>query len=303
MKLEARLRAFTAYARRRSFSAAATELRISQPAISKHIAELERALGLKLVDRGRRDGALTSAGDFVANHLLRAESLLAQAGLGAAQFRESGSGSVAVVASSLTGTYLLPEIIADFQHTHLGVRVNLQVGSAAQAVEMLRSHRAEIGFIAGAVSAPEIETEPLLEYEVVIVGKPTLIPRKPSHDSLEAVTWISREEGSATRISSEAALARLGIVPSRRLELSSNEALIAALKRGYGIAAISRYVVDAELRSGSLAIVQVRGWNVRNIVSLLRVRGAKLSPSADRFQRFVRTQLGQMTDRRIRRRS
>jgi DNA-binding transcriptional LysR family regulator len=92
-------------------------------------------------------------------------------------------------------------------------------------------------------------------------------------------------------------------VPRRRLELASNEALVAALRRGYGIAAISRYVVDAELRSGSLAIVRVPGWNVRNIVSLLRVRDAKLSPSAERFQTFVRTRFGEMTRHTIRRRT
>lgn len=303
MKLEARLRAFAAFTRQRSFSAAAAELRISQPAISKHIAELEHTLGLKLVDRARRDGALTSAGDFVANCVLRAEALLVQADIGAAQFRKSGSGSVAVAASSLTGTYLLPEIIAEFQHSHPGVRVTLQIGTAVQAVELLRSHRAELGFVAGAVAALEIETEPLLEYEVVIVAKPRLIPRRPTHDSLEKLTWISREEGSATRISSDAALARLGIIPRRRLELASNETLLYALKRGYGIAAISRYVVAAELRTGSLAAINVRGWNVRNIVSLLRVRDAKLSPAADRFQAFVRARLGEMARLRIRRRN
>ena len=86
------------------------ELRISQPAISKHIAELKHALGLELVERARRDGALTSAGDFVANHVLRAESLLVRAGLGVAQFRKSGSGSVAVVASSLTGSYFTASV-------------------------------------------------------------------------------------------------------------------------------------------------------------------------------------------------
>ena len=300
MKLEARLRAFAAFARQKSFSTAAVELRISQPAVSKHIAELEHTLGLKLVERTRRDGALTSAGDFVANYVLRAESLLVQAGLGVAQFRKSGSGSVAVVASSLTGTYLLPEIIAEFQHSHPGVRVTLQVGTAAQAIEILRSHRAELGFVAGAVGAPEIETEPLLENEIVIVGKPALVPRRPSRDSLEKLTWISREEGSATRVSSDAALAQLGMVPRRRLELPSNEALAYALKKGYGIAAISRYVVAADLRTRSLAIVHIPGWNVRNIVSVLRVRDAKLTPAADRFQTFVRTQLGEMTRQRVR---
>jgi len=298
MKLEARLRAFAAFVRQRSFSAAAAELRISQPAISKHIAELEHALGLKLVERARRDGELTSAGDFVANHVLRAESLLMQAGLGVAQFRSSDSGSVAVVASSLTGAYLLPEIIVEFQHSHPGVRVTLQVGTAEQAIELLRSHHAELGLVAGAVAAPEIETEPLFEYDVVIVGKSALVPRRPSRDRLEKLTWISRAEGSATRVSSDAGLARLGIVPGRRLELPSNEAVVFALKKGYGIAAISRYVVAAELRAGSLAVVQVPGWNVRNIVSVLRVRDAKLTPSADRFQAFVRTRLGEMARRR-----
>lgn len=300
MKLEARLRAFAAFARQRSFSAAATELRVSQPAISKHIAELEHILGLKLVERAKRDGALTKAGDFVANHVLRAESLLMQAALGAAQFRENSAGSVAVVASSLTGGYLLPEIIAEFQHSHPHVRVGLQVGTAEQAVDLLRSHHAELGFVAGTVVAPEIETEPLFEYDVLIVGKPALVPRRPSRDSLEKISWISREEGSATRISSDAGLARLGIVPRQRLELPSNEAVVHALKRGYGIAAISRYVVAAELRAGSLIAIRLRGWNVRNVVSVLRVRDAKLTPSVDRFQVFVRARLAEMARLRAR---
>ena len=300
MKLEARLRAFAAFARQRSFSAAATELRISQPAVSKHIAELEHALELKLVARAKRDGALTEAGDFIANHVLRAESLLIQAGLGAAQFRKSGAGSVSVVASSLTGGYLLPDIIAEFQHSHPDVRVSLQVGTAEQAVELLRSHRAELGFVAGTVTAPEIETTPLFGYDVPIVGKSTLVPHRPSRDSLEKITWISREEGSATRTSSDAGLARLGIVPRRRLELPSNEAIVHALKRGYGIAAISRYVVASELQTGSLFAVRVRGWSVHNVVSLLRVRDATLTPTADRFQAFVRKRLAEMARHRAR---
>jgi DNA-binding transcriptional LysR family regulator len=300
MKLEARLRAFAAFARQRSFTAAATELRISQPAVSKHIAELEDALALKLVERAKRDGALTEAGGFIANHVLRAESLLVQAGLGAAQFRKNGAGLVSVVASSLTGAYLLPDIIAQFQHSHPDVRVTLQVGTAGHAIELLRSHHAELGFVAGTVTAPEIETTPLFEYDVPVVGKSALVPGRPSRDSLEKVTWISREEGSATRISSDAGLARLGIVPKRRLELPSNEAVVHALKRGYGITAISRYVVATELRTGSLSTVRVRGWNVHNVVSVLRVRDATLTPSADRFQVFVRERLAEMARNRTR---
>lgn len=281
-----------AHTRRHNLSQTGSkDLGISQPAVSKHVAELEQALGIKLVEGSRRDGALTEAGDFVANHVLRAESLLAQAGRGAAQFRQRGSGSVALVASSLTGTYLLPEIIAEFRHAHPEMRVTLQVGSAEQAIELLRSHRAELGLVAGTAAAPEIESEPLLEYEVVIVAKPGLVPRRPSRDSVEILTWLSREEGSATRISSDQGLSRLGIVPKSRLELPSNEALVSALKSGYGVGAISHYVVAAELKAGSLAVIHLRGWKVSNIVSMLRVRDARLTPSADRFLTFARARL------------
>jgi DNA-binding transcriptional LysR family regulator len=295
MNLEARLRAFAAFARCRSFSAAAAELRISQPAVSKHVAELERLLGLKLVDRKRRDGALTGAGDFVANHVLRAESVLAQAALGAAQFRKGASGSLAIVASWVTGTYLLPELIAEFQHSHPAVRISLQLGTAVQAAEWLRSHRAELGFIAGGLGGPEIEAEPLLENEIVIVGRPTLVPTRASRESLESLTWISREEGSAARTASGAAMARLGIVPRRRLELPSYEAVVYALKKGYGIAAISRFVVAAELRTGSLTVIAVRGWNVHSLISVLRVRDALLTPAAEQFQTLVRQRFGEIS--------
>jgi DNA-binding transcriptional LysR family regulator len=299
MYLEARLRAFAAFARRRSFSAAAAELRISQPAVSKHIADLEHVLGLRLIERARRDGALTSAGDFVANHVLRAEALLVQANLGASELLKTGSGSLSIVSSWLTGTYLLPPIIAEFKHSHPGVRIHLELGTAKQAVEWLRSHRAELGFIADAISGPEIEAEPLLENEIVIVGRPSLVPKRLSRANLESLTWISREEGSATRGTSEQAMARLGIVPRQRLELPSYEAVLSALKRGYGVAAISRYIVVTELAGGSLTVIPVRGWNVRSVISVLRVRDALLTPSADQFQTLARQRFAEVTRERI----
>jgi DNA-binding transcriptional LysR family regulator len=190
--------------------------------------------------------------------------------------------------TDVSGTYLLPELIAEFRHSHPAVHISLELGTAAQAVEWLRSHRAELGFIAGAVGGPEIEAEPLLEHEIVIVGQPALVPARSSRENLEALTWISREEGSATRIASDSAMARLGIVPRCRLELPSYEAVVYALKRGYGVAAISRYVVATELRAGLLTVVTVRGWNVRAVISVLRVRDALLTPSAEQFQSLVR---------------
>ena len=293
MKLEARLRAFAAFARLRSFSGAARELRISQPAVSKHIADMEREFGAPLVERRRRGGALTPAGEFLANHVLRAEAILAQAALGVPEFREPGSGALRIVAAGVSGTYLLPEVIAQFQQAHPGIRVSLELGTSARAVEALRSHRAELGMVSGFVAAPEIEAEPLLKNEIIVVGPRRLAARRLSRDQLESLTWISREEGSATRTVVEATFADLGIAPKRRLELPSWEAIKLMVRRGYGVAACSRFAVDEEVRAGLLAVIPIRGWKVRNTTSVIRVRDAALTPAAQQFLIMLRTRWGQ----------
>jgi DNA-binding transcriptional LysR family regulator len=301
MQLEARLRAFAAFARRRSFSGAAEELRISQPAVSKHIAEIERELGVRLVERRRRGCVLTAAGEFFANHVLRAEAILAQATRGVAELRKPGSGSLGIIASGITGTYLLPEVIATFQQANPGVDVSLELATTAKAIEALRSHRAELGVVGGFVAAPEVEAEPLVEDEIVVIGPRRLAGRRLSRVELGTMTWISREEGSATRAVVEAACANLGIVPSRRLILPSWEAVKLAVKRGDGIAGCSRFAIAEELRTGLLGIIPVRRWNVRKMMSIIRVRDAALTPSAQQFLLMLRARWGQVRLRNLRR--
>jgi DNA-binding transcriptional LysR family regulator len=302
MQLEARLRAFAAFARQRSFSGAAQDLRISQPAVSKHIADIERQLGVPLVERRRRGSVLTAAGEFLANHVLRAEAILAQAALGVPEFRTPGSGSLTIVAAGVSGTYLLPEVIAQFQEAHPGIRVALELGTSATAVETLRSHRAELGVVGGFVAAPEIEAESLLENEMVVVGPRRLAKRRLARNELEALTWISREEGSAGRALVEAAFADLGITPKRRLELPSWEAIKLMVRRGYGVAACSRFAVEEELRTGLLAVIPLRGWKVRNTMSIIRVRDAALTPAAQQFLEALRGRMRKMPSRRANRR-
>jgi DNA-binding transcriptional LysR family regulator len=301
MDLEARLRAFAAFARRRSFSAAAQEIRISQPAVSKHIADVEREAGVKLVERQPRGGALTPAGEFLANHVLRAQALLVQAARGVAEFRQPATGSLSVVASGVPGTYLLPEVVATFQREHPGVRVSIEMATSARAVESLRSHRAEFGVVGGFAAAPEIDAEPLLEDEIVVVGPPHLAGRKMSRRELESATWISREEGSASRAAVEAAWVDLGLTPSQRLELPSWEAVKLVVSRGHGVAACSRFAVEGELRTGSLALIRSRWWSVRRTISIIRLREAALTPSAREFLTMLKARWSGTSPGRARR--
>lgn len=286
MELGARLRAFLGFVRRGSFSGAADELRISQPAVSKHIADMERSLGVKLIDR--RSRALTPAGEFLAAHVLRAEALLRQAAHGLASLREPMSGAVTIVASGTPGTYVLPEIVAGFQQQHPGVKVHFEVATSAEVIKAVRAHRADIGVTGGFVAAPEIEAEPLIEDEIVIIGPPSFAGRRVSRDELETLTWISREEGSATRVIADNALADLGIVPSRRLALPAWEAIKTAVRRGYGIAAFSRLAVSEELANRTLVIIRLMPWKVRRAFSIVRIRDAALSWPAQELLKTLR---------------
>jgi DNA-binding transcriptional LysR family regulator len=290
MQLGARLRAFGSYVRRGSFSGAAAELRISQPAVSKHIADMERELGVVLVDRRAR--GLTAAGQFLADHVLRAEAILARARHGIAAMKEPGSAVLAIRASGTPGTYLLPETVAEFQKAHPALRVDFALGTSAEVMQAIRAHRAEIGVVGGFLAAPEVEAEPLTEDELVIAGSPQIARRKFVRDDLESMLWISREEGSATRLIADAALAELGIVPRQRLALPSWEAIKLAVARGHGLAALNRIAIQGELSAGTLAVVRFTPWKVRRVYSIVRIRDAELTAAAQLFLTLLRARCG-----------
>jgi DNA-binding transcriptional LysR family regulator len=235
---------------------------------------------------------LTVAGEFLANHVLRAEALLRQAAHGLTSLREPMSGTVSIVAAGTPGTYVLPEIVASFQQMHPGVRVKFELATSAEVISAVRSHHADIGLTGGFVAAPEIESEPLIEDEIVIVGPPSFAGRHVSRDELESLTWISREEGSATRVIADNALAEIGIVPKRRLALPAWEAIKIAVRRGHGIAGFSRLAVTEELAAGTLVIIPFVPWKVRRVFSIVRIRDAAPTPSAQLLLDMLRAQRG-----------
>jgi LysR family transcriptional regulator, transcriptional activator of the cysJI operon len=298
MYLEARLRAFAAVSRRRSFSAAARELGISQPAVSKHIADIERRLEVHLIERRRQGAELTAAGAFLADSVLRAEALLAQAARSVTNFRRPPTGSLTIAASGVPATYLLPEVAIAFQRTYPGVRVSIVSAPSAQTMDALRAHRAEFGVVGGFAAAPEIEAEPLVEEDIVVVGPPQYAGRRLSRRDAEAATWIVQPQGSAFQAAVEAAWADLGITPARRLELPTMEAVKLAVARGDGVAGFSRFAVEAELRRGSLALLRLHGWKVRRTISIVRLRDGVLTPSAREFVALLRTRWSRAPARR-----
>jgi DNA-binding transcriptional LysR family regulator len=289
MQVEARLRAFAAVARTQSFSRAAAALYVSQPAVSKHVASLEAELGMRLVVRRRTGTTLTPAGEMLADYVLRAEALLANAARALASGGDADVGTLALAASGIPGTYVLPEVLAIFHERHPAVEVQFRLSTSGGTLDLVRAHAVELGIVGGLVVPPELEAEPLLEDEVVLVGPPVLGGRRLAPRDLEGLTWVSREEGSATRASVEAARWQMGIHAVRALELPAWEAVKIAVARGAGISAISRLAIETELEDGRLVVLDVPKWRLARTISLVTARDIPLTPPAARFVELLRS--------------
>jgi DNA-binding transcriptional LysR family regulator len=288
--LEARLRAFAAVARRGSFSRAAEELFITQPAVSKHVASLEAELG-QLFVRRRRGTALTPAGELLADHVLRAEAILASGRRAAEAARDGHMGTLSLAASGIPGTYVLPPLLARFHEEHSTVTIDFQLSTSGGALELVRAHRAELGVIGGLVVPPELESETLIEDEIVLVGPPSLGGRRLKPRELADLAWIYREEGSATRAAVEAARWEAGLHVSRSLELPSWEAVKIAVAQGAGIAAVSRLALELELQAGILVVLDLPRWRVERMISAVYTREVPLGPAAELFLEILRGEL------------
>jgi DNA-binding transcriptional LysR family regulator/predicted ATPase len=291
MELEARLRAFAAVARRGSFSGAAEELYVSQPAVSKHVAALEAEVGRPLVSRGRAGSSLTSAGELLADYVLRAEALLANARRALGAGEEAETGTLALAASGIPGTYLLPDVVLEFHERYPGVELEFEVSTSADALSAVRTHRVELAVVGGLEPPAELDSEPLLDDEVVLVGPPSLGGRRLRPQDLESLTWISRAEGSATRAAVETARWELGLHAVRTVELASWEAVKRAVAKGAGIAAVSGLALDLELETGAVVVLDVPRWRLTRTIALVRARGVPLTPPAERFVALLRERL------------
>lgn len=289
MDLAPRLRAFAAVAREGSFSRAAGTLFLSQPAVSKHIASLEAELGRQLVVRGRPAASLTPAGQVLADYVLRAEALLANARRALAAGADAEIGTLALAASGIPGTYLLPPLLARFHEQYPGIEIDFQLATSGGALDLVRAHQVEIAVVGGMTVPAELNAEPLVEDDVVLVGPPALANRRLRPRDLEGLTWISREEGSATRAAVETARWQMGLHAVRRLELPSWEAVKLTVASGAGMAAISRFALELELASGTLVVLDVPRWRLTRTIAAVTARDVPLTPPAERFLALLRS--------------
>lgn len=280
------LRLFTAVADEGGFTRAASALRISQPAISRAITELERDVGMPLLDRSGKTVRLTEAGRQLherARELFGVESAAEQE---LRELRGLERGVLRVAASTTIATYVLPKLLGSFRAEHPAVRIVVSSANTRSVARMLLEWRVDVALVEGPVVHDRIEPQPWMDDELVLIAHPTHAFAEAGSaplDQLADETFIVREPGSGTREVMRRALAEHGVLLRHTMRLGGTEAIKQGVAASLGLAFISRAAVVDQVALGTIAVVPVPGLRIARSFVELRLRGRAASPAARAF--------------------
>ena len=291
------LAAFCAVVERRSFSQAAEQLGVTQPAVSLQVRALEKRLGAQLLDRSGRRVEPTEAGARLyrgAQRLLALEQQVLDEV--AAEGDGDLSGALMMGASTGPAAVVVPRLLGEFQRAHPAVRVALEVHDTRMVVELVAERRLELGIVGAAPRHRAVRFEPFAYDEVVLVCPPRhrFAGRIIDVHELTSESLVVMQEGAGVRRIVEDELRRLGVRLrdiDPRLELGLQESVRSAVLAGYGVTFISRAAVESDLASGALAEARVEGMDGRREISLVRSAARVQTRVADTFVEFARERL------------
>jgi DNA-binding transcriptional LysR family regulator len=260
------LEVFAAIARSSSTREAAARVARSQSAASAALAELEAALGEPLFDRVGRRLLLNENGRAL---LPAALALLDQASELQALFTGEHAAPLRVAASLTIGEYLLPDLVAQWRGLHPNSPVRMNIANSTEVIAAVAGMDADVGFIEGPQTHPDLRVRPWLSDELVIVAAPSHplaqagLPRTAGGRARQATLrqlaeadWIVREPGSGTRQASDRwLLEHLGHLHIA-FELGSTEAIKRLAAAGAGLACVSRHTVAQSIARGELVALR-----------------------------------------------
>jgi len=290
------LRLFCRIVDRRSFSLAADELHITQPAASQQVRSMERELKTTLLDRSRRTVVPTDAGQVLYRYGREILDLDERARTEILDLDELVAGRVVVGASTGPGEHVLPGMLTQFREAFPGVSISLHVDDTHAVVERVLAREFEIGAVGAVMPRPELVAEPLARDEIVLVCGPThrwANGEPVTLDEIVAEPQVMQQQGAGVRIVVEDHLQRAGVGLDRlnvAMEMGLMESAKQAAIAGGGVTFVSRWAIGPEVEHGSLVVVPIEDFRVLRDFYAVRSRTRVLSRAAEALLAFFREQ-------------
>lgn len=277
--MDFRLKVFYTVATRLSFTKASVALFITQPAVSKHIQELEESYKIKLFDRTGSKISLTAAGEKLLKYTKIIFEIYREIDFEMGALINEQRGILRIGASTTISQYIIPPILARFHQEMQGIHVNLRNGNTEQIESALLNKEIEIGIVEGQSKNKGIKYIPFLKDELVLVcnNTNTLVKKDEitKHDLLE-LRFLLREQGSGTLEVIEHALKPLKIKMSEltvEMQLGSTESIKSYLMNSNCVAFISIHAIQNELKNNELVILDVDNLVMERFFYIISLHG------------------------------
>lgn len=277
--MDFRLKAFHSVATNLSFTKASKELYISQPAISKHIHELEVKYKTPLFDRSGNRIALTRAGELLLSHTQALLSAYRQMDFEMNLLTDNFSGELCLGASTTIAQYVLPPILSSFIRKFPDIRVSLTNGNTRDIEQALRDGKITLGLVEGNTRQNIFHYVPFMKDELVVVthtGSSFAGYDELTFEQLCSFPLVLRENGSGTLEVLESALAAHQVKLSQLnvlMQLGSTESIKLFLENSDTLGIISVRAVTRELMAGRLKVIDITGFEAERIFSFAQLQG------------------------------
>ena len=277
--------ALQAVARHGSFSRAARELRLTQPAVSMQVRQLERVLGLPLLERVGKRAYTTKAGEVLLTHAGRALRELENGVQLVQQLRGIVAGRIRLGTSASISIYLLPSALHRFRARYPQTELVVVTGNAPEIARAVVANELDVGIISLPIRERELAVTSLYRDELVAIGPPDRRwprGRRVKAAELARETLILFEDGATLRGLIDGWFQRGGAAPALPMELGNTEAIKKLVEAGLGLSVTSWFAAKAEVRARKLAAVRLDPPLFRQIGIVLR-RDKPRTPVLDAF--------------------
>src|SRR5438445_11542235 len=281
----AHLRALGAVARHASFSRAAGELGVTQPAVSMQVRQLERALGQPLLERVGKRAFPTRAGELLLAHADRALRELEAGVERVQQLRGVVAGRVRLGTSASISIYLLPPGLRRFRTRYPETEVVIVTGNAAEITRAVVANELDVGIVSLPVRDRELSVTPFFRDELVAIAPPEAKWRRTravDAPTLAGHSLILFEAGATLRRIIDGWFHRAGVAPRSPMEMGNTEAIKKLVEAGLGLSVTSWFSVVQEVRERTLTAMRLVPPLQRQI-GLVRRRDKPHTPALDAF--------------------
>ena len=288
-----RLKVFHTVAKRLSFTKAAADLFITQPAVTKHIQELEQYFKVQLFERQGNQIRLTEQGKVMLHHVEQVLSIYRAMEFDLHSFSHEHKGVLHLGASTTISQYVIPSALADFHKKYKDVNVKLLNGNTEQIEHALTKNDIDLGIIEGKSKNKGIKYTAFLKDEIVLVSNinhPMAKKASITPAELKNIPLLLREAGSGTLDVIAHALKSCGLSLSKlniEMELGSTEAIKTYLRNSNCMAFLSVHSIFTELSNKVFRIVDIKGLNIERSFYFIERQGAS-EQLANLFMNFVK---------------